>query len=61
MVPFIRNSNFVQNVVYFSCVQRMAILIFESELIVHRFLDIPAFESEAYVLNDWKKGNNVVV
>jgi len=32
-------------------VQRIVIWIFESELINHRFLNIPAFESAAYVLN----------
>jgi len=34
MVQFIRDSTFMQNVVYMACVQRM----FESELTYQRFL-----------------------
>jgi len=51
MVQFIRDCSFVQNVGYIACVQRMVIKIFESELTNHRFLNIPVFESAAWVLN----------
>jgi len=51
MVQLICDSSFVQSVVSIDCVQRFLIQIFESKLTNHTFLNIPAFESAAYVLN----------
>jgi len=51
MVQCIRDSSFVQNVVYIACVHRMVIKIFERELTNHYFLNIPAFESATLMFN----------